>query len=61
MFDSKYLLFGISFGILVTYLFLYSPNVICKAVTPENVHTLNYKEGNKCYKFTTEETECKDE
>ena len=60
MLSSKFLFLGLSAGIFLVYLFFNTPEVVCKTVTPENVHKLNFKDTEeKCYNLEAVETKCK--
>lgn len=59
MLSSEYLFLGLSVGIFLVYLFFNTPEVVCKTITPNNVHNLNFREEDKCFNLEAIETTCK--
>jgi len=61
MLSSKFLFSGLVVGIFLVYLFFNTPEVVCKTITPDNVHNINFKdtEENNCYSLEAVETKCK--
>jgi len=57
--DSYWFLVSLCFGLLIVYCTTPMPEVIIKYPTPDNAHSLVFKDNvDNCYKFVTHEVKC---
>jgi hypothetical protein len=56
--SNTYLFYGLVIGIFASYLLFNTPEVVCKAITPDNVEDISYKRDNKYYGLDVEEVSC---
>lgn len=60
-FSLPYFLISLAIGLFYVYISVPAPTLIYVYPTPDNIHTIEYKDkADSCFKFTAVETPCLD-